>query len=189
MKRKMMFVFLTVIMITSVVSRDTFGQTLKPNTAFDWQKKVNKIFTKEKSRFLFKDSIAIYTYNFKLKIVRSKEDTTKVINILASDTLLYELYPNYKDLYTINYSPLLGTRNEVNLVIPILVYSISPTGASKYQKQDGESVVSIESALEINQKILFSLLPKSGFEEVVLFKPVIIKILNINDKEPVLLKQ
>lgn len=157
----------------------SFGQDPPLKPIPDWQRKVNKILIKEKSSYVLKDSIAIYTYNFKLKILRSKKGMSRVEQVLVTDTLLYKLFPNYKELYAINYSSLLGIRNEVNLVIPVLVYSVSPTGKSKYLKQDSQPLVSIESAMAISQQSLISLMPKDIYEDVVLMKPVVIKILNL----------
>jgi hypothetical protein len=179
MKGSMKFIFLTVMIFLGIGDMCSFAQDSSSKLIPEWDKKVNKVLNKQISVNLFKDSIAMYTYNLKLKIVKSKNGISKVKHILASDTLLYRIFPNYKELYIIDYSSLLSGRNEVNLVIPVLVYSLSPTGKSKYQKQDSQPLVSIQSAMEINQTSLISLLPKDMFEDIVLMRPVVITIFNI----------
>lgn len=121
----------------------------------------------------------MYAFNFKLKIVKSKNGGTRVRQLYVSDTLLHELFPDYKKLYDIDFSSLLKQRHAVNLVIPILVYNVSPTGQSEYHRQDGQPLVSINAAMEISERSLEALVPEKPFEEVVLLEPVVIKIMNL----------
>ena len=158
----------------------SFGQASQLGRVPDWQKKVYRVLIKEeKSSYVLKDSIAMYAFNFKLKIVKSKGHGTTLKHLFVSDTLMHKLFPNYKEFYNIDFSALLRKRKEVNVVIPILVYSVSPSGRSRYPRHDGDPLLSIESAMEISEKSLVSIAPKNSFEEVVLLEPVVIKIINL----------
>lgn len=171
-----------------IISESSVAQISHTESTPDWQKEVYKTLRKDKASYVFKDSIAMYTFNFKIEIIKSKGNKTRIGKFIVSDTLLYQLFPSYKELYAIDYSSLLKGRNKINLVVPILVYNVSPTGQNKYQKQDKQYLVNIETAMDIARNSLISLMSKNKFEDIILLNPVVIKILNLKDKEPVLLK-
>lgn len=181
MKVLVRFFSLTAVLFIGISPMTSLGQGLQREQITRWHKEINKILLKEKSSYVFKDSIAMYAFDFKLKIVKTKDNGGKLKQLFVSDSLLYELFPNYQAFYNVDFSALLRKRNEVNVVIPILVYSVSPTGQSRYQRQDGQPLVSVESAMEITEKSFTSILSKNNFEEVVLLTPVVIKIINLVD--------
>lgn len=186
MKQQIRFIYLSVFAFLGMGNMCSFGQATQTDPIPNWQRAVNKVLFKEKSSYVFKDSIAMYTYNFKLKITKSKDDKSMVRQLLVSDSLLHDLFPNYKEFYSINFNSLLGKRREVNLVIPVLVFNLSPTGQSYYKRQDGQPLVSITYVMETMQRLLVSLVPNNNFEDEVLLEPVVIQILNLRGKEAIL---
>ncbi|WP_131537307.1 hypothetical protein [Pedobacter nototheniae] len=157
----------------------SIAQTQQSETIPDWQKKVYKILMRDKSREVLEDSVALYSFTFKLKIIKSKENKIKVDQLIVSDSLMYKLFPSYKDLYSIDYSSLLKTRKKLNIIIPILISNTSPSAKRRYETR-GEPLMSIESALDIAQSSLTSMIPKNKkSNEILLLNPVVIKILNL----------
>ena len=71
-----------------------------------------------------KDSVAIYTLNFELHI-KKLNGKTIVTNITANDSLAFTIFPMYNKLKTINFTRLMGAKNNIRLVIPILIYGNS----------------------------------------------------------------
>jgi len=43
-------------------------------------------------------------------------------NIEANDSLTFKIFPDYKQLYTVDYSLFMRGRNHIRLIIPILIY-------------------------------------------------------------------
>ncbi|MCZ4245542.1 hypothetical protein [Pedobacter punctiformis] len=178
MKEHARFIYLIIVFL-GIVPMLSVAQASRTETIPDWQKKVYKILMRDKSSTVLEDSIAMYSFNFRLKIVKSKENKIKVDQLLVSDSLLYKIFPTYKELYNIDYSSLLKTRKKLNLVIPILISNTSPTGKSKYERQSEQPLVSVESAMDIAQNSLTSIITKNEFEDILLLNPVVIKIVNI----------
>lgn len=66
--------------------------------------------------------------------------------ITANDSLAYKLFPSYKKLAFINFSPILGTNAELEVVIPILVYGSSPQRVL-YKDENGQPFINFNSAI------------------------------------------
>lgn len=157
----------------------SIAQTQQSEIVPDWQKKVYKTLMRDKSREILEDSVALYSFTFKLKIIKSKENKVEVDQLILSDSLMYKLFPNYKGLYNIDYSSLLKTREKLNIIIPILISNTSPSAKRRYETR-GEPLMSIESALDIAQSSLTSMISKDKIsDDILLLNPVVIKILNI----------
>lgn len=109
-------------------------------------KTIDSIFIKGFDQHILKDSVAIYAINFRLKIARNKKGSAMVTEINANDSLGYRLFPSYKKLYSINYNALLGSKEKIILLIPVL---ISNTSSEKriYKKPDGSPLIDLGAAL------------------------------------------
>ena len=62
----------------------------------------------------------VYAFNLRI-VVERKLKRIDVLNIVASDSIGYRIFPNYKDLKNIDYRELLSGRNRATLVIPVLI--------------------------------------------------------------------
>jgi len=83
--------------------------------------KYNPIY-KVLNEFTFKalnDSIPLYAFNFKINV--KKIGKNQVVNVTASDSLAYSMFPGYKKYYSFDFSPYMNTKQEVSFFIPILV--------------------------------------------------------------------
>lgn len=65
------------------------------------------------------DSTRYYSLNFRIFIRRTKNGN-KVEDIISNDTVAYRLFPNYKDLGSLNYDVLMKNKNSITLVIPFI---------------------------------------------------------------------
>lgn len=111
-------------------------------------KTIDSIVIRSFNQNLLKDSIALYAINFTVKVTRDKKGSARVLEVKANDSLAYELFPAYKKLYSINYNSLLGARQKITLLIPIL---ISNTSSEKkvYKKTDGSLLIDLAAALNV----------------------------------------
>lgn len=92
-----------------------------------------------------KDSVAIYTLNFELHI-KKLNGKTIVTNITANDSLAFTIFPMYTKLKTINFTRLMGAKNNIRLVIPILIYGNS-YDKQQYKDTDGNALINFNAAL------------------------------------------
>ncbi len=88
-------------------------------------KNVYSIFIKSNPQAFLKDSSAIYSFNFKLHILKQKSGKAIAVKIFANDSSAYKFFPSYKKLYSIDYSSISGSDKEITLVIPLLIFTIS----------------------------------------------------------------
>ncbi len=143
----------------------------------------------------FEDSVAIYSINFRVTIVKNSDTQTVVTKIVANDSLGYKVFPRYKDLEKINFTSLLGTKNEAVLVIPILIHGAT-TDKIRHRNKNGDPLINMQAAInaayalysdvpynniEDSEKYLpFRLKDKynnrSVFEDVILARPLICDI-------------
>lgn len=147
-----------------------------------------------------KDSLIIYALNFELSISR-KQKGTIVTNIAANDNLAFKLFPSHKKFSSIDFSSLMGTKNKIKLVIPILIHGSSPE-KMLYKDKEGRPLISLNAAVNAayalyspmkydNQKDAEVSLshrlykdsqskkPKSDFREVIVMDPITYEIQNI----------
>lgn len=92
-----------------------------------------------------KDSLAIYAFNFELKISK-RNGNTKVTCINANDTLAFILFPEYNKLSSIDYSSLMNSRSNIRLIIPVLIYGSSPE-KKFYKDREGNPLISFNAAV------------------------------------------
>ncbi len=92
------------------------------------------------SRILFKDESfdarlddlpdtgRLYTFFFKVRVVKNANNEAIVTDILASDTIAKFLFPHYARLGKVNYNRLMANRNKASFVIPVLLDVSSKKG-------------------------------------------------------------
>ncbi len=92
-----------------------------------------------------KDSLIIYSLNFELTISKV-ENRTIVTNISANDSLAFQLFPSYKRFSAINFTTLMGSKNKIKLLIPILIYGSSPEKMT-HKDEEGNPLISLNAAV------------------------------------------
>lgn len=92
-----------------------------------------------------KDSLAIYALNFELSISKKNKGTV-VTSIRANDSLAFKLFPSYKKFSAIDFSALMGSKNKITLIIPILIHGSSPEKMI-YKDKDGSPLISLNAAV------------------------------------------
>ncbi|MBB2151618.1 hypothetical protein [Pedobacter gandavensis] len=141
------------------------------------EKEIGKIIAKNNARHVIKDSIALYIYNIKLKVSK-KGEKIKINRLLMSDPLLYKIIPDHKRLYNIDYKFLLTDRNQVTLIIPIIIANVAERSVSEYDRQKGVPLIPIKSTFRQIDKALTRIASddKQWDENVVITMPYTIKI-------------
>lgn len=129
----------------------TISSFSQPSTGVSRQKDrvlktIDSIFIKGFTQNVLKDSVAIYAINFKLEITRNKKGNAMVKEINVNDSLGYRLFPSYKRLYTINYKALLGSKEKITLLIPVLIANTSSEKRID-KKPDGNPLIDMQAAL------------------------------------------
>ncbi len=74
------------------------------------------------------DSGRLYTFFFKVKVVKNANNEAIVTDILASDTLAKYLLPQYTRLNKVNYNRLMTNRNKASFIIPVLLDVLNSKG-------------------------------------------------------------
>jgi len=92
-----------------------------------------------------KDSLLIYALNFTVKIEK-RGNKLLASKIIANDSLAYQLFPNYKKLANIDFSSVLGTYTNSDVIIPILIYGSSPEKV-KYKDENGQALINFNAAV------------------------------------------
>lgn len=165
-------------------------------------KTLNSIFNNGIKSSELKDSIALYAINFSIELVKKSNGKATITNITVNDNIAYKLFPSYLRLNSIDFSSLLGQRKKIRLVIPVLIVNNSETAKKIYKKDDGSSLIDMQSAINVAYS-LYSTMPynnmkdanipvehriyKSGKDEnlerintnIIYLAPYIINILNI----------
>lgn len=132
-------------------------------------------------RINLKDSVAIYALNFELSIAK-KNKRTIVTDILVNDSLAFALFPSYKKLLDINYSPLMGIKDSIKLIIPILIYVSSPDKIYYKDKYDNPLIslnAAVKAASALYRPSPSYKISKTSFWEAITMEPLIIEITNI----------
>ena len=133
-----MKIFLTYILI--LINAIAFAQNKKiedPTVA------VYKLLSDESIHI--KDSLVIYALNFELDISK-KNGKVVVTHIAANDSLAFTLFPSYKKLSNIDFTLYIGAKNNIKLIIPILIYGSSPEKMI-YKDKAGNPLISFNAAV------------------------------------------
>ncbi|WAC41209.1 hypothetical protein [Pedobacter sp. SL55] len=92
-----------------------------------------------------KDSLLIYSLNFTLKIEKTANKLLPS-RVVANDSLAYRLFPNYKKLADIDFSPILGTNTKLDVMIPVLIYGGSPE-KMKHKDENGQPLINFNASV------------------------------------------
>jgi len=128
------------ICILVFASSISFAQTKKIN---DPTLAIYKLISND--RINIKDSLVIFALNFELDILK-KDGRTIITNMVANDSLAFTLFPSHKKFFTIDFTPLMGKKNKIKLLIPILIYGSSAEKV-EYKDKDGNPLISLNAAV------------------------------------------
>ncbi|MEN0095924.1 MAG: hypothetical protein AAGB30_11115 [Pedobacter sp.] len=134
--------------------------TLKSQTPIDSNVMVSVFKNLSTGNIAPRDSVALYSLNLQLEVVRGKSGTI-VKNISANDKLAFSIFPNYEKLKNLNYSLYMGGKNEIILVIPVLLISSSPEH-TRYKDKDGNALINFNAAANA----AFSLYNPSTYDNI-----------------------
>ncbi|WP_157273939.1 hypothetical protein [Pedobacter sp. BAL39] len=94
--------------------------------------------------YIFKDSIQIYAFNFKIDIVRTDNRKNTVVKVTANDSLAYQMFPKYKGLLTSDCSFMRTGNKKFSIIIPILVF---------YKNHIDQPLIDMNAALNAAQSL------------------------------------
>jgi hypothetical protein len=115
-----------------------------------------------------KDSIAFYSFAYKLKIIRFN-DSSFVSNISVNDSIETSIVKNRSFLKSINYASIMGGRREITLIIP---FSVIVTDHNSKKKLD-KKISFIDFTTRIEN--LFFADPKSqALDNFIFFRPMMV---------------
>ncbi|QNK64822.1 hypothetical protein H7F33_10220 [Pedobacter sp. PAMC26386] len=114
---------------------------------YSYLKTIDSVINRGFKSAVLKDSISLYAINFRIDLTKNNAGKIEVSQIVANDSLAYKLFPSYKRFYSIDYNSLLGVRKKIRLIVPILIANISETAKKTYKKEDGSSLIDIQSAI------------------------------------------
>ena len=146
----------------------------------------------------YNDSVPVYAFNFRIKLAPTKNGKVKVMNVTANDSSAYKMYPNYKMLYTTDFSPLVSNNKNITVVIPVICYKRPRPDGIKHPNIDVNQILNTSYALqsslqysnEKEDRVYFmhrvyraekrrDEKAGAGFEQIILVQPFITEILNI----------
>lgn len=131
---------ITLICILILSSVTTFGQKtsqVHPTLA------IYKLLSND--HIHLKDSLIIYALNFELNIAK-RDKGTIVTSISANDSLAFVLFPSHKKFSSIDFTSLMGAKNKIRLIIPILIHGSSPEKMI-YKDKAGNPLISLSAAV------------------------------------------
>lgn len=108
----------------------TFAQQKKHIEPDREQNKIYGFFEQYTPWKTTKDSSAVYAFSFKVTVRRDVHGVAKVTSLIASDSIAYQIYSNYKFLKTIDYSVFMGNRRSADIILPLVIEVISSRGDS-----------------------------------------------------------
>lgn len=146
----------------------------------------------------YSDSVPVSAFNFRIKLTATKNGKVKVMNVTANDSSAYKLYPDYKMLYTTDFSPLVSNNKNVTVVIPVICYKKPSPDGIKHPNIDINQILNTSYALQSGLQYSNEKEDKEyfmyrvnraekrqkgkagvGFEQIILVQPLITEILNI----------
>lgn len=117
--------FLLLILISPLF---VFSQQKKSVGSEVEQQKIRSFLDENTPWNTTKDSSAVYAFSFKVAVKKDVHGVAKVVSLIASDSIAYQVYPKYKFLETINYGVFMGNRKSADLIIPIELEVIDSKG-------------------------------------------------------------
>jgi len=146
----------------------------------------------------YNDSVPVYAFNFRIKLAPTKNGKVKVMNVTANDSSAYKMFPDYKMLYTTDFSPLVSNNKNITVVIPVLCYKRPRPDGIKHPNIHIDQFLNTSYALQSSLQYSNEKEDKEyfmyrvnrannrqdgkasvGFEQIILVQPLIIEILNI----------
>ncbi|MBB2151616.1 hypothetical protein [Pedobacter gandavensis] len=146
------------------------------------ERSIIKIIKRNVADRIIKDSIAIYSFNFKIEITKTNENKIKVDQLLVSDSLLYKICPNYSQFYDLDYKSLLTNRDHVTLIIPIIIANTASISTREFENQRFETLIGIKSVAKTMEESFIRIASgdKQWKENVVVLRPIDIEIFKID---------
>ncbi|OWK71178.1 hypothetical protein CBW18_08895 [Pedobacter sp. AJM] len=139
------------------------------------EKSFYKIFTQSDNLCsrLLNDSVAIYTTNFRIEVIRKGSKTT-VTKIEAADSLAYKLFPKYPGLKQINFIELFNKSDQkITIIMPIMVYGADKRRI-KYRDIQGNPLTNMNAAINALKTSYFNFFSNEGvFNRLVIARPLI----------------
>ena len=105
-------------------------------------KQIHSILSDSKSP---KDSLLIYALNFELSVSK-KNGKALAFDIVANDSLAYQMFPRYKKLKLIDFYTLMRGRDKIKVILPIIVFGSSDK-QKKYKDKDGRVLINFNAAV------------------------------------------
>lgn len=136
------------------------------------EKDIYTVFLKNNPKPLLKDSSMVYAFSFKINILKHKDGKSTAINISANDSTAYTLFPNYKLLYKINYSPLLGIDKKATLIIPLFIYTVKSDDIKKQDQK--KSLITMDAAINALYQTYTSVNSDEQTGKIVAFRKIIL---------------
>lgn len=176
------YFFSIILLSISLLDTDiAISQTTKEAAPTLQQKKTSfeksfyRIFTQSDNLCskLLNDSVAIYTTNFKIEVVR-KGIKTLVTKIEATDSLAYKLFPKYIELKEINFIELFNkSEQKITVVMPIMVYGADKKKV-KYKDIKGNPLTNMNTAINALKTSYFNFYAKGNvFNRLIIARPMI----------------
>ena len=106
------------------------------------QKKIHDYFDTNTNTKLFPDTSRMYTFAFKVKVIKNKNGGYMVDSIMANDSIAYTLFPSYLQLKNINYSVFIKNEAEATLILPVVLYVWKDTWPEPAKKVDERELLS-----------------------------------------------
>ncbi|RZK48810.1 MAG: hypothetical protein EOO99_08875 [Pedobacter sp.] len=117
---KLLFI-LTLIYPLGVNGQLPVNDNLKIQNNNSVHEEVNRILRNNMKTSIFKDSVAYYPYLIKLSLIREKNQNVKVEDIIVSDSMVYEIFPEYEKLKDVNFDNILLNEGKLEYRIPVLI--------------------------------------------------------------------
>ena len=115
-----------------------------------------------------KDSIAFYSFAYELKIERIK-DSTVVNEISANDSIEALIIKDRSFLQQINYSPIMGMRKKITLIIPVSVIVTDYNSKNELNKK-----ISFYDFTERIEKLFNVGKQQDALSNFVFFRPIMV---------------
>lgn len=106
------------------------------------QKKIHDYFDTNTNTKLFPDTNQMYTFAFKVRVIKNKKEGYTVDSITANDSIAYTLFPSYLQLKNINYSVFLKNEAEATLILPVVLDVYKDTWPEPAKKVDERELLS-----------------------------------------------
>ena len=122
-----------------ICSTTAFGQN--PTTQTE-QKKIKDYFDEHTNTKLFPDTNRMYTFAFKVRVIKNKKGGYMVDPITANDPIAYTLFPSFLQLKNIDYSVFLKNESEATLILPVVLDVWKDTWPEPAKKVDERELLS-----------------------------------------------